>query len=119
MGLAKTRLYKPDRAPARKRGVLYDKAPIGLVDARETEVAKALFALAREAGVDVGQGSGYDSLRDEYSVVGKSRATGKAQDFKIQGAEVASLIIFARQLNGNRVLDRDDKPKRAKQAHMR
>jgi hypothetical protein len=103
MGLAKRRLYKPERRPARIKGVLYGMAPIGLPDANAGEVAKALFALAKEAGVKVGRGSGYDSLRDEYTVVGKSAATGLARDYKIDGSTVAQLITFARLLAGGKM----------------
>ena len=103
MGLVKRRLYKPERKPARKRGALYDLAPIALRDATSGEVSKAIYSLARESGVIVGQGGGYDSLRDEYTVIGKSMATGKAQDFTIAGAEVAALIGLARMLNGGRM----------------
>jgi hypothetical protein len=110
MGLVKRRLYKPERKPARRKGVLkglpnglYKLAPIGLPDADAGEVAKALFSLSREAGVIVGQGSGYDPLRDQYAVTGKSLATGKAQDFTVEGAEVAAVIRMARMLNGGRM----------------
>jgi hypothetical protein len=102
-GLSKRRLYKPERAPARKAGVLYNSAPISMPDATAGEVAKAIFALAQEAGVIVGQGSGYDSLKDVYTVVGKSRATGKAQDWQVEGAVVAEVIGLARMLNGGRM----------------
>lgn len=96
-------LYKRPRAPARKKGALYNLAPIGCPDANAGEVNKAIYALGREAGVIVGQGSGYDSLKDVYSVIGKSRETGKAQDFSIQGAEVATAIMLARMLNGGKM----------------
>lgn len=114
-GLVKRRLYKPERRPARKHGVFGKAleyanakfkpkvdpfAPVGLPDASAGEVRKALFAMCQSAGVVVGQGSGYEALRDEYHVIGKSMATGKAQDFKIAGAEVAELIRVARMLNG-------------------
>lgn len=106
MGLVRRRLYKPERSPARVKGTMYLYAPIGLPDATEGEVAKALFAIGKEAGVSIGRGSGYDSLRDEYTVIGKSRATGKAQDYKIAGAEVATLIKLARIWNGGK-MDRE------------
>lgn len=101
--MVRRNLYKRERSAPRKTGVLYDKAPIGLPDANSGEVSKAIYALAREAGVIVGQGSGYDGLRDEYTVIGKSRETGKAQDFTIQGIEVANVIVIARMLNGGRM----------------
>jgi hypothetical protein len=103
MGLAKRRLYKPERKPARKRGVLHEQAPIGCANANANEIALALFSLAAEAGVAIGRGGTYDSLRDEYTVVGKSRETGKVQDFKVQGAEVAALIKVARMMNGGKL----------------
>lgn len=103
IGLARRRLYKPERAPARKKGVIGRYAPIGLTNANPTEIRLALFALASEAGVVVGRGAEYDPLRDRYKVVGKSKATGKAQDFTIEGAEVATAIMWARALNGGRL----------------
>lgn len=103
MSKAKRPFYKRERSPRRKRGVLYELAPIGCPDANAGEVAKALYSLAKEAGVLVGQSSGYDNLRDEYYVIGKSRDTGKAQDFMIAGAEVSALIHLARMLNGGRM----------------
>ena len=103
MGIAKRRLYKPERKPARTKGVLYKLAPIGCIDASQGEVAKAIFAMALQAGFAIGRGSGYDPLRDEYTVIGKSRETGKVQDVKIQGADVAELIRFARRLNGGKL----------------
>lgn len=104
-GLTKRRLYKPERRAARDKGVFgrHSKtklAPTGCPDANEGEVAKALYALAREAGVIVGRGSGYDGVADKYTVIGKSMETGKAQDFSIDGGTVADLIHFARVLNG-------------------
>jgi hypothetical protein len=99
-GLAKRRLYKPERKAPRKKGVLYNCAPIGCPDANVGEVAKALIALGSEVGVKIGQGSGYDGLRDKYYVVGVSRATGKAQDFTFEGEVVAALIRLARRANG-------------------
>jgi hypothetical protein len=107
-GLTKRRLYKPERSPARKRGIfgkhsVHKLAPVSCPDANEGEVAKALYAVAREAGVIIGQGSGYDALRDEYTVIGKSMATGKAQDFTIAGAEIGVCIKLARMLNGGQM----------------
>lgn len=102
MGLSKRRLYKPERRPARKRGVLEKDAPLSVPDASRFEIASAIFAIAKEAGVKVGRGSGYDPLRDEYTVIGKSTATGKAQDFKIAGSEVANAIVLFRYLNGGK-----------------
>lgn len=94
------------RAPARKRGVLYGKAPLAMADATGGEVVMAIASLALDAGVVVGRGWGYDSLRDEYTVLGKSKATGKAQDFKIAGEAVASVIAMARILNGGKFINR-------------
>lgn len=100
MGLTKRRLYKPERRPARKTGVLHDQAPSGLPDANANEIALALFALAKEANVIIGRGGDYDRIKDVYTVVGKSLETGKAQDVQIAGAEIATLIMAARSLNG-------------------
>jgi hypothetical protein len=100
-------LYKPERAPARTKGTIKagNQAPIALQDANTNEISLALFALAREAGVTVGRGGSYDALKDLYTVVGKSVATGKAQDFTVQGQEVADVIMIARMFNGG-VLER-------------
>ncbi len=100
MGLAKRRLYKPERRAARVKGILYELAPIGCPDAGEEEVAMAVFSMAKQAGFIIGRGSGYDGLRDEYTVVGKSLRTGKVQDVTIAGADVALLIDYARSLSG-------------------
>jgi hypothetical protein len=112
MGLAKKRLYKPERRPARKRGVLDKQAPVSCPDATKTEIALALFAIAKEAGVIIGQGGSYDPLRDEYVCVGKvldggsldGVYTGRVQDVTIHGAEVGAVIMFCRQVNGGPLL---------------
>ncbi len=110
IGRARRPLYKRPRPPARDKGVLsaiknglYELAPVALPDANEGEVSKAIFALALQADVLVGRGSGYDGLKDEYTVIGKSRTTGKAQDFKIKGEVVAELIRVARLFNGGKM----------------
>jgi hypothetical protein len=102
MGLVKRRLYKPERAAARKRGALHqeDSAPAALRDANSAEISMALYALSQEAGVIIGRAGGYDKLKDEYAVTGKSMKTGKAQDFIIKGLEVADVIMLARLMNG-------------------
>jgi hypothetical protein len=110
-GLVKRPLYKAPRPPARDKGVfgnmfakgICPSAPNGCLDANSGEVSKALFAISLEAKVKIARGCGYDSLKDEYTVVGKSMATGKAQDFKVKGEEVAAVIQLARQLNGGRM----------------
>jgi len=104
-------LYKRPRPPARDKGIfeglirngICKLAPIGCPDANAGEVSKAIFSIAWEAGVKVGRGSGYESLKDEYTVIGKSRATGKARDFRVKGEEVAALIRLARVLNGGKL----------------
>ena len=110
-GLVKRPLYKAPRPPARDKGVfgqmfakgICPSAPMGCLDANAGEVSKAIFAISLEAGVKIGRGCGYDGIKDEYTVVGKSMATGKAQDFRVKGEEVATLIQVARQLNGGRM----------------
>lgn len=102
MGLAKRRLYKPERRAARKKGVLHGNAPLACPDASNTEIAMAIFSLCDEAGVVIGQSQGYDALKDEYTVTGKSKTTGVAQDWRVKGFEVALLIGFLRQVNGGR-----------------
>lgn len=112
-GLARRRLYKPERRPARTKGVLDKQAPIGLPNANKNEIALALFALAQQAGVAIGRGGSYDALRDEYTLTGKvldggidakGIKTGRVQDIKVQGAEVASVIKVARMMNGGRLV---------------
>lgn len=106
--LIKRPLYKAPRQPARKKGIfsgvhrndVCEFAPGNCKDANAGEVSKAIYALAMEAGVSVGRGYGYYTDKDEYEVIGKSLATGKAQDFKIKGEVVAKLIRYARILNG-------------------
>ena len=102
-GIAKRRLYKPERPPARVKGVIGKDAPHSCLDASKLEVAMALYSLCREAGVVVGRGAEYEPLRDEYTVIGKSKATGKAQEIKVQGEEVGLLIHLARSLNGGKM----------------
>lgn len=107
MGLVKRPYYKKQRAPARTKGVLRaEVAPVALPEANSNEVALALFALAEEAGVVVGRAGGYDRHRDEYTVVGKCKRSGKAQDFIIKGAEVADLILLGRLMNGGPMVRR-------------
>ena len=100
--LARRPNYKPERRPARLKGVLYKLAPIGCPDASESEVSKAVFALAWKAGFVVGRGSGYEPLKDKYTLIGKSRTTGKAQDVELEGHAVAETIYTFRLLNGGR-----------------
>jgi hypothetical protein len=97
----------PDKGVfANPTGLIHDvcqAAPIGCPDACLGEITKALYAIAKEAGVKVGRGCGYDQLKDIYVIVGKSLTTGKAQDFSVQGEEVAALIQLARILAGGRL----------------
>jgi hypothetical protein len=102
-GLARRRFYKPERAPARAKGVIGKEAPISVPDATTTEIKTALYALCKEAGMIIGRGAEYEPIRDEYTVIGKSKATGKAQEIKVQGAEVGSVIRIARMLNGGKL----------------
>ncbi len=107
MGLNKRRLYKPERKAARTKGALGKgalgkNAPLSCLDANTYEVASALYAICEEAGVVVGRAAGYDALRDEYTVTGKSKATGKAQEFVVQGEVVGALIGFGRQVHGGK-----------------
>ena len=106
MGLVKRRLYKPERRAARKKGVIGKLAPMDCPDATQPEVVSAIAIICGECNVRVGRGGEYDTLRDEYTVIAKvldggvqdGVPTGKAQDVKIKGAEVAAAILFARAL---------------------
>lgn len=110
--MVKRRLYKPERRPARRKGVLERQAPIACPDANRTEIAMALATLCRMSGVVVGQGGTYDALKDEYTVIGKvldgskdtaGIPTGKAQDVTVKGLEVARLIKLVRRMNGGKL----------------
>lgn len=92
---SKRSMYKPERAPARKVGLRFAKLAT-LPDANSQEIAVALFVLGWMGGVVVGRGGEYDPYRDEFKVVGKSRYTGKAQDWTVQGEEVAAAIRATR-----------------------
>jgi hypothetical protein len=106
MGATKRRLYKPERAPARKKGVSHSQAPIACPDAEAKEIAMAIYSICESADVVVGRGGDYDWLKDEYTIVGKSKATGKAQDFTVPGAAVAALIMQLRAWNGVQRFDK-------------
>lgn len=103
-GRARRRLYKPERKPARTKGVLalYDCAPVMLPNASVSEVKSALFALCRDGGFIIGRALDYDPLKDEYTVIAKSLRTGKVQDVEVKGVMVADVIRVARRLNGGR-----------------
>jgi hypothetical protein len=94
--------YRPERKPGRLKGVLHNQAPVACLDANTYEIAMALASICDSADVVVGRGGEYDSLRDEYTIVGKSKITGKAQDFTVPGAYVAALIMGLRALNGGK-----------------
>ncbi len=117
-GLAKRRLYKPERRPARTRGHVKagQMAPVAMPSANHDEITLAIFHLCKQAGVKIGRSCGYDPLRDEYTAVGKSLATGKAQDFTIHGGEVAQTIAIMRLLNGGTLVRLD---KRAQSIRLR
>ena len=103
-GLVRRRLYKPERRPARMKGVLHDQSPVGCADANSYEIAMALASLCRASGMVVGRGGDYDSIKDMYTVVGT--VNGKAQDLKIEGAAVAALIHQLRIWNGGSPFDK-------------
>jgi hypothetical protein len=100
MGLAKRRLFKPDRKPARKKGSLEAAAPLSCLDANRFEITAALYSICDAAGMVVGRAGDYDSLRDTYTVIAKSKSTGKAQELTVQGEEVGFMIGIVRQMNG-------------------
>lgn len=97
-GLAKRRLYKPERKPARKRGVIGECSPVGVPDASPSEVINALAAIGMEAGFRVGRGGDYDRIADVYTVVGKGILDGRACDAKIAGSMVADVITTFRMM---------------------
>lgn len=85
-------LYKRERAPDRKAGVLGKDAPAACRDATSFEILAALVVVAGQCGIKIGQGGEYDRVTDTYTVVAKSLRTGVAQDFKISGIDVAEAI---------------------------
>jgi hypothetical protein len=108
--------YKKPRRPATDKGVFESKfrndicalAPIGCIDANSGEVTKALAVLAYQSGVIPGRGCGYEPLKDQYTIIGKSIKSGKAQDFRVEGETVAELIHVARALNGGKMEFKQD-----------
>lgn len=118
-GLVKRSLYRPERAKARKKGVLHNQAPVACPDAGAFEIAAAIVAVADSADVIVGQGGEYNAIRDEYTIVGKSKRTGKAQDFKISGYDVAQVIELGRVMNGGRPMYRMGEKSRVKPTFVR
>ena len=100
MGIVKRPWYKGERKAARKRGVLHEQSPVGCPDASTYEIAMALASICKAAGMKIGRGGDYDSIKDLYTVVGN--IDGKAQDLKIEGVAVAALINELRFWNGGR-----------------
>jgi hypothetical protein len=104
-------MYRPERAPARKLGVLNRQAPIACPDATPEEIAMALFSIGEQAHMIPGQGGTYDSLKDLYTLIGKALdggfdaagvPTGRVQEIQIEGSAVAALIWTLRGWNGGR-----------------
>lgn len=104
-------MYRPERAPARRKGVLNKQAPVSCPDACPEEIAMALFSIGEAAHMIPGQGGTYDALKDRYTLVGKvldggvdaaGIPTGKVQDLEIEGSAVAALIWTLRGWNGGR-----------------
>ena len=102
-GLVKRRLYRPDRIPERKRGVIGKASPVSVPDATPSEVLTALSAVALQAGVKVGRGGVYDQIRDRYTVVGKSLLDGKALDIDIDGGTVGEVILACRMMRSGAI----------------
>ena len=96
-----SRLYKPERKPPRKAGVIGQHAPISCPDATGKEIVSALAAIGFQSGIVIGRGGMYDPLKDVYVVTGKSRATGIAQDFHVDGHTVGDLIMLGRLISTN------------------
>jgi len=121
-GRAKRRTYKPERKPARKKGVFsFEKqAPVDCPDANHYEIAMALYSICRstwaisdtgdnnsetDARLEIGQGGDYDPIKDQYTVIGK--VNGKAQELMIPGIAVAALINTLRMWNGVEQFDKN------------
>ncbi len=98
----RTRLYKAPRSPARVKGSGMHTFP-GLPDASLGEINKGLVAVCWDIGCEVGRKTEYCSNQDKFRVVGKSRQTGKAQDFILEGHLVVDAIRIARLLHGGKL----------------
>lgn len=97
--LVRRRMYRPERPPARKKGVFKNAPPVGALDATPHEVITSIAVVCKQLGVRPGQGGEYDPHSDYYALIGQDVATGKAQDFRIPGHLVASVIKQWRKLH--------------------
>lgn len=91
--------YRPERAPARKRGVLGTEPPNECKSATPHEIITGLCIAAKQLGITIGQGGEYDKTTGMYTVVGKDIATGKVGDWKIPGHLVATITKEWRKLH--------------------
>lgn len=73
------------------------------------EINACLYAYCSNLGVEVGRKTEYNPVLDQFRVIGKSKHTGKAQDFVVEGWRVAKLIVEVRKLFGGK-MDPDVRP---------
>lgn len=101
MGLARRRLYKPDRAPPRFRhwkptpGVKLTEAGLSLY-----EVELGVAAVAYNSGFRVGRILGYDKDRNVFHVVGTRYKDSKPIDAKVAGWRVSRAVLECRLIAG-------------------
>lgn len=98
--LAKRPNYRPERRPARAKGVFKDEAPLACPGATKYEIVTALCVVAKQLGIQIGRGVGYDKHRDEYTVIGKTGRFALPQDYVIPGEYVAACILLWRKTMG-------------------
>lgn len=94
--LVRRRLYKRERRPDHKPGVLAKQPPVGVPDASPFEIVSAVDIICRKYGIRVGQGGEYDRQRDEYVVIGKSGPRERPQEYDVPGWMVTQAIIGLR-----------------------
>lgn len=108
MGLAKRRLYKPDRAPARAKHWRHDPS-VRLTEADLSlyEAEIGIAAVGWDSGIGVGRVLGYDPHRNVFHVVGKRVKDKRAVDCEIAGWRVSQAVVAARILAGVKRLTRE------------
>jgi hypothetical protein len=91
--LARRRMYKRERRPARHDDSTGNMPPVGMPDATPFEIVSSINAYAKAVlKIDVGRTNGYDAQKDEYSVIAKAGRWETPRDYKIPGAHIAMAI---------------------------
>ena len=108
MGLARRRLYKPERKPGRVKAWM--PAPgtkLTEADLSQYEAELGIAATGFDRGIIVGRILGYDRHRNAFTVVGKRRMDGKAVEAIFPGSVVSSAIVAARIIANVKRLTRE------------